>query len=111
MMPSINTPYQILEDVGMRITEYAFGRSKIFIRNPRSLFDLEDKRKIQSTLLLIKIQAMFRGWMKRTLFKKMKKAQVTISSHYRGFKAKRAYTMERDAAILVQVSQYNLILK
>lgn len=86
----------------MKKTEYAFGRSKVFIRNPRALSDLEEKRRIRNIQILIKIQSVFRGWLKRRQFKKMKKAEITIASHYRGFRAKREYVKQRNAAILIQ---------
>ena len=85
----------------MRTTEYSWGRSKIFIRNPRSLFDLEDRRRAQTIVLAVKIQSLFRGWKQKTLYKKMRKAQITISSNFRGFKAKRDFQKMKNAQILI----------
>jgi myosin heavy subunit len=47
---------QILEEVGIASGEYAWGRSKVFVRNPRALFDLEDKRRRATIVLVTKIQ-------------------------------------------------------
>jgi myosin-1 len=90
-----------MEDLGMPKSEHSFGRSKLFIRSPRSLFDLEDKRKTRNIELLIRIQAIFRGWMKRALYQKMRKSQATIAARYKGFRARREYLKQRNAAILI----------
>jgi myosin-1 len=74
----------------------------VFIRNPKSLLELEDKRRARNIQLLIKIQALFRSWRERTKYQKMKKSATTIKSHYKGFKARAAYVKQRNAAILIQ---------
>lgn len=91
----------ILEDLEIDRSEYSWGRSKVFIRNPKTLFLLEDKRRAATILLAVKIQSMFRGWVQRTRFKKMRKAQITLSSNYRGFVARRQYRKQRAAQIVV----------
>jgi hypothetical protein len=82
-------------------TEYAWGRSKVFVRNPRALFDLEDRRRAATIRLAIKIQAVYRGWRRRSQFKAMRKAQITIASNFRGFVHRNKFTKMRAAQILV----------
>ena len=86
----------------MAETEYAWGRSKIFIRNPKALFDIEEKRHARNLQLIIKIQAIYRGWKNRAHYQKLKKAQITFSSQFRSIKLSRKYNKTRNAAILLQ---------
>ncbi|NXX65072.1 MYO1B protein, partial [Spizella passerina] len=65
--------------------EFSFGRSKIFIRNPRTLFKLEDLRKQRLEDLATLIGKIYRGWKCRTHFLLMKKCQVVIASWYRRY--------------------------
>jgi myosin-1 len=90
-----------LEEVELKKTEYAFGRSKVFIRNPKSLFELEDKRRARNLQLAIKIQTIYRGWKLRSKYLKMRKAQVTIASNYKTYKARSKYVKMRNAAIIL----------
>lgn len=62
--------------------QHAYGRSKLFIRNPLTLFSLEEKRKAKTIWLAIRIQSVFRGFVKRKKYKEMKAAQIKISSKY-----------------------------
>uniref|UniRef100_A0A8C0B827 Myosin IB n=1 Tax=Buteo japonicus TaxID=224669 RepID=A0A8C0B827_9AVES len=75
--------------------EFSFGRSKIFIRNPRTLFKLEDLRKQRLEDLATLIEKIYRGWKCRTRFLLMKKSQIVIASWYRRYKIK-------SSAIIVQ---------
>uniref|UniRef100_A0A8B9TGC9 Myosin IB n=1 Tax=Anas platyrhynchos TaxID=8839 RepID=A0A8B9TGC9_ANAPL len=75
--------------------EFSFGRSKIFIRNPRTLFKLEDLRKQRLEDLATLIEKIYRGWKCRTRFLLMKKSQIVIAAWYRRYKIK-------SSAIIVQ---------
>uniref|UniRef100_A0A8B9NEU1 Myosin IB n=1 Tax=Accipiter nisus TaxID=211598 RepID=A0A8B9NEU1_9AVES len=63
--------------------EFSFGRSKIFIRNPRTLFKLEDLRKQRLEDLATLIEKIYRGWKCRTRFLLMKKSQIVIASCFK----------------------------
>ncbi|NXE70872.1 MYO1A protein, partial [Calcarius ornatus] len=64
--------------------ELAFGHTKIFIRSPRTLFDLERRRQERVAQLATLIQKMFRGWRCRTQYQLMRKSQILISAWFRG---------------------------
>uniref|UniRef100_A0A7M4EXH8 Myosin IB n=1 Tax=Crocodylus porosus TaxID=8502 RepID=A0A7M4EXH8_CROPO len=85
----------LFNDLEIPEEEYSFGRSKIFIRNPRTLFKLEDLRKQRLEDLATLIQKIYRGWKCRTHFLLMKKSQIVIASWYRRYKIK-------SSAIVVQ---------
>ncbi|EMP26237.1 Myosin-Ib [Chelonia mydas] len=92
-------PYELcLERAGVEVLfseleipeeEYSFGRSKIFIRNPRTLFKLEDLRKQRLEDLATLIQKIYRGWKCRTRFLLMKRSQIVIASWYRRYAARK----------------------
>lgn len=93
--------YILQEGGDLSKAEYSFGRSKVFVRNPRSVLKLEDQRRAMTIVLATRIQAVFKGWKARSQYKKMRAAQLTISSHYRGFKAKRAFQETRSGIVLI----------
>uniref|UniRef100_A0A452IV96 Unconventional myosin-Ib n=1 Tax=Gopherus agassizii TaxID=38772 RepID=A0A452IV96_9SAUR len=82
--------------------EYSFGRSKIFIRNPRTLFKLEDLRKQRLEDLATLIQKIYRGWKCRTHFLLMKRSQIVIASWYRRYAQQKKYQRIKSSAIVVQ---------
>uniref|UniRef100_A0A670YIK0 Myosin IB n=1 Tax=Pseudonaja textilis TaxID=8673 RepID=A0A670YIK0_PSETE len=82
--------------------EYSLGRSKIFIRNPRTLFKLEDLRKQRLEDLATLIQKIYRGWKCRTYFLLMKKSQIVISAWYRKYAQQKKYQQIKRSAIIVQ---------
>nr|XP_033801122.1 unconventional myosin-Ib isoform X8 [Geotrypetes seraphini] len=82
--------------------EYSFGRSKIFIRNPRTLFKLEDLRKARLEDLATLIQKIYRGWKCRTHFLLMKKSQTVIAAWVRRYIQQKKYQQIRISTIVVQ---------
>ena len=53
---------EILKACGKVKTDFACGRSKIFIRNPITVFELEGRRKDRLNDLAILLQKTYRGW-------------------------------------------------
>lgn len=92
----------ILEDgADLSKAEYAFGRSKIFVRNPKSVLQMEDLRRAQTIILATKIQAVFKGWKARIAYQQKRKAQITISSQFRGLKERKKYQAKRNKLIMI----------
>ncbi|NWR32591.1 MYO1B protein, partial [Tachuris rubrigastra] len=75
----------LFDELGIPEEEFSFGRSKIFIRNPRTLFKLEDLRKQRLEDLATLIEKIYRGWKCRTRFLLMKKSQIVIASWVRRY--------------------------
>uniref|UniRef100_A0A8B9LUT5 Unconventional myosin-Ib n=1 Tax=Astyanax mexicanus TaxID=7994 RepID=A0A8B9LUT5_ASTMX len=82
--------------------EFAYGRSKIFIRNPRTLFFLEEKRRQCLEDLATLIQKIYRGWKCRTHFLLLKKSQVVVSAWYRRYAQQQKYKKIKSSSIVVQ---------
>ncbi|XP_078536530.1 unconventional myosin-Ib isoform X3 [Lissotriton helveticus] len=100
--PARNGVEVLVKDLGFPEEEYAFGRSKIFIRNPRTLFQLEDLRKQRLEDLATLIQKIYRGWKCRTHFLLMKKSQIVIAAWARRYAQQQKYSRIKSSTIVVQ---------
>ncbi|XP_066491218.1 unconventional myosin-Ic isoform X1 [Tiliqua scincoides] len=74
----------LLKHLGYKQEEYKMGRTKIFIRFPKTLFATEDALEIRKQSLATKIQAVWRGFYRRKKFQQMKHSAITIQSWWRG---------------------------
>ncbi|KAG9491550.1 hypothetical protein GDO78_000195 [Eleutherodactylus coqui] len=89
-------------EVSIASEELAYGRTKLFIRTPSTLFDLEEKRRRKLGELATLIQKTFRGWRFRTQYLLMRKSQIIISAFYRGHRQKKQYQKIKFSALLLQ---------
>lgn len=71
----------LMKDTGL-INDVKFGRIKIFIKSPQTLFTLERKRNEMMPHIVTLLQKQVRGWICRQRYKKMI-AAVTIMQYYR----------------------------
>ncbi|CAL8342468.1 unnamed protein product [Boreogadus saida] len=92
----------LMADLQVSTEEFAYGNSKIFIRNPRTLFSLEEKRRGCLENLAALIQKIYRGWKCRTHFLLLKRSQVVVAAWYRRYAQQKKYTQIKSATIMVQ---------
>ncbi|XP_054039149.1 unconventional myosin-Ia isoform X3 [Rissa tridactyla] len=92
----------LLADLAFPPEELAFGHTKIFIRSPRTLFDLERRRQERVAELATLIQKIFRGWRCRTQYQLMRKSQIIISAWFRGHMEKNKYKQMKRSALIIQ---------
>uniref|UniRef100_A0AAR2M1M4 Myosin IB n=1 Tax=Pygocentrus nattereri TaxID=42514 RepID=A0AAR2M1M4_PYGNA len=92
----------LLKDLEVPEDEFSYGRSKIFIRNPRTLFFLEERRRQCLEDLATLIQKIYRGWKCRTHFLLLKKSQVVVAAWYRRYAQQRKYQKIKSSSIVVQ---------
>ncbi|XP_022087036.1 unconventional myosin-Ib-like [Acanthaster planci] len=92
---------EILTHLKVTREEYAFGRSKIFIRNPRTLFDLEERRHRRMEGLATLLQKIYRGWKAYSSFQLMRQSAILIETRFRGYKERKKYVETRNAAITI----------
>ncbi|XP_013388317.1 unconventional myosin-Ia-like [Lingula anatina] len=85
--------------------EYTFGKTKLFVRNPRTLFDLEERRRDRMHYLATVVQKIYRGWHQKELFQKMKRSEILIASQWRGYRERQNYLRTRKAIITMQSYQ------
>uniref|UniRef100_A0A8D1IWD1 Unconventional myosin-Ia n=2 Tax=Sus scrofa TaxID=9823 RepID=A0A8D1IWD1_PIG len=93
---------KFLGELSLSSEELAFGKTKIFIRSPKTLFYLEEQRRLRLHQLATLIQKMYRGWRCRTHYQLMRKSQILISSWFRGNMQKKRYGKMKASALLIQ---------
>ncbi|XP_044299112.1 unconventional myosin-Ia-like [Varanus komodoensis] len=84
--------------------ELAYGHTKIFIRTPCTLFDLEARRQQRVEQLAAMIQAAFRAWKCRKRYQQMRQSQILISAWFRGGMQKKKYTKMKASAVRIQAN-------
>ncbi|XP_068100962.1 unconventional myosin-Ib isoform X3 [Hyperolius riggenbachi] len=92
----------LLNDLEIPKEEFSFGKSKIFIRNPRTLFKLEELRKERLEDLATLIQKIYRGWKCRTQFLLMKKSQIVVAAWVRRYFQQNKYKRIKSSTIVMQ---------
>lgn len=92
----------LMESMGFSSRDYAFGKSKVFIRKPKTLFDMEEKRREQMHYLAVLIQKVWRGWRQRKIYQLMKCSEIIISCRFRGYWARKCFLQKKNATIVIQ---------
>nr|CAB3264154.1 unconventional myosin-Ib-like [Phallusia mammillata] len=92
----------ILQNSNVSSDKFEYGHSKIFIRNPKTLFFLEDLRADALHDLATVIQKIWRGFSCWKKFQQMKKAEIIISKTVKRYQAQQKYLKLKSAAIVFQ---------
>jgi myosin I len=74
---------QIIRSVPLPAAEFGIGLTKVFIRSPRTLYELNEFRNLRLNSLATLIQKTFRRYSQRIHYQKMKRSQMIISSAWR----------------------------
>jgi myosin-1 len=82
--------------------DYCMGKTKIFIRLSKTFFDLEDRFQLQKIILATKIKALYRGYVKRKEYKRIKKAGKVITRNAQKWLARRRLERIRKAKIVIK---------
>ncbi|XP_036106782.1 unconventional myosin-Ia isoform X2 [Molossus molossus] len=93
---------KIMGELNMLSEEVTFGKTKIFIKSPKTLFYLEEQRRFRIQQLATLIQKLYRGWRCRTHYQQMRKSQILISSWFRGNMQKKRYGKIKASVLLIQ---------
>ncbi|GFT88674.1 unconventional myosin-Ib [Nephila pilipes] len=70
-------------------SDYCFGRTKIFLKHSKTLYELEKYRQESLHDLATLIQKLFRGWVHRRLFQQMRRSQIMLATNYQAWKRRR----------------------
>ncbi|GIY10789.1 unconventional myosin-Ib [Caerostris darwini] len=70
-------------------SDYCFGRTKIFLKHSKTLYELERFRQESLHDLATLIQKVFRGWVHRRMFLQMRRSQIMLATNYQAWKRKR----------------------
>ncbi|XP_024919514.1 unconventional myosin-Ib [Cynoglossus semilaevis] len=92
----------LMADLQVPGEEFSYGRSKIFIRNPRTLFFLEERRRQCLQDLATLIQKIYRGWKCRSHFLLLKQSQIVVAAWYRRYAQQKKYQRIKSATTVVQ---------
>ncbi|XP_053711307.1 unconventional myosin-Ih isoform X1 [Synchiropus splendidus] len=79
----------LIKHLGYKPDEYKMGRTKIFIRHPRTLFATEDAFQVCKHQLATRIQAKYKGYRVKEDFHKQKEAATKIENCWRGIMARK----------------------
>ncbi|KAI4459898.1 myosin [Holotrichia oblita] len=81
----------LLRSLPIPTAEFTFGRTKLFVRSPRTVFELEDFRRSRLHDLALLIQKCYRGYRQRRKYQKIKHSQMIIASAWRSWRAKEEF--------------------
>jgi len=81
--------------------EFQLGKTKIFVRNPLTLFQLEEDRNKCKQKLITSIKANYLSHFYMVRYEEMRKSQVKISASYRGFAANKKFKTMKNAEIKI----------
>ncbi|EFB28870.1 hypothetical protein PANDA_004108, partial [Ailuropoda melanoleuca] len=93
---------KVVGELSLSSEELAFGKTKVFIRSPKALFHLEERRRLRLQQLATLIQKTYRGWRCRSHYRLMRKSQIVISTWFRGNTQKKRYGKIKASALLIQ---------
>uniref|UniRef100_A0A3P8WT86 Myosin IH n=1 Tax=Cynoglossus semilaevis TaxID=244447 RepID=A0A3P8WT86_CYNSE len=79
----------LVQHLGYLPNEYKMGRTKIFIRYPRTLYATEDAYERCKHELATRLQAKYKGYKAKGEFKKQKEAATKIETCWRGVQARK----------------------
>ncbi|XP_041666634.1 unconventional myosin-Ih isoform X2 [Cheilinus undulatus] len=79
----------LIKHLGYQPDEYKMGRTKIFIRHPRTLFATEDAFQVCKHKLATRIQAKYKGYRVKGDFLKQREAATKIENCWRGLMARK----------------------
>ncbi|CAG5878778.1 unnamed protein product [Menidia menidia] len=92
----------LVTHLGYKEEEYKLGRSKIFIRFPKTLFNTEDALEAKKPEIAVILQTSWRGYRERAKYQRIRNAVVVIQAGWRGMKARRRAKKRRQAAELIR---------
>lgn len=88
----------LVNALGYQKDEYRMGRTKIFIRFPKTLFKTEDEFQAKKHVLASKIQAQYKGLLQRRKYVEMKSSAIVVQKWVRRHQAKKVLAHRRRAA-------------
>ncbi|XP_076338639.1 unconventional myosin-Ic-like isoform X2 [Tachypleus tridentatus] len=93
---------KLVNHLGYQPDDYRMGKTKLFIRLPRTLFKTEDDFQHKKHDLATIIQAKFRGYSQKKKFLQMKTAATLIACYWRRYSAKKLLEKRRWAAKVIR---------
>uniref|UniRef100_A0A671XMZ3 Unconventional myosin-Ih-like n=1 Tax=Sparus aurata TaxID=8175 RepID=A0A671XMZ3_SPAAU len=92
---------RLIKHLGYKPDEYKMGRTKIFIRHPRTLFATEDAFQICKHRLATRIQAKYKGYRVKGDYLKQREAATKIENCWRGLMARKEREKRAWASLIL----------
>ncbi|XP_030080810.1 unconventional myosin-Ia isoform X1 [Drosophila hydei] len=73
----------IIRNLPLPSAEFTLGTKNVFVRSPRTVYELEQFRRLRISELAVLIQKMFRMYHARKIYRRMRHSQMVISSAWR----------------------------
>ncbi|XP_060105855.1 unconventional myosin-Ih [Heteronotia binoei] len=80
---------KLVKHLGYKPDEYKMGKTKIFIRFPRTLFATEDAFEYRKHMLISRVQAKYKGCLGRREYLKKRQAAIKLEARWRGVLARK----------------------
>ncbi|KAL7727782.1 hypothetical protein ACLKA6_019725 [Drosophila palustris] len=81
----------IIRNLPLPSAEFTLGTKNVFVRSPRTVYELEQFRRLRISELAVLIQKMFRMYHARKRYRRMRHSQMVISSAWRTWRAREEY--------------------
>ncbi|XP_070143249.1 unconventional myosin-Ia isoform X3 [Drosophila kikkawai] len=81
----------IIRNLPLPSAEFTIGTKNVFVRSPRTVYELEQFRRLRIGELAVLIQKMFRMYHARKRYQRMRQSQMIISSAWRTWRAREEY--------------------
>ncbi|KAF5286073.1 hypothetical protein FQR65_LT12959 [Abscondita terminalis] len=91
----------LVDALGYSPDEYRLGKTKIFIRFPKTLFQTEDAFQAKKHELASKIQATYKALLQRRWYLKYKKSIIIVQKWVRRHQAKKRVEKRKQAVALI----------
>ncbi|XP_025836978.1 myosin-IB [Agrilus planipennis] len=91
----------LVNALGYDKEDYRMGKTKIFIRFPKTLFETEDAFQLKKHDIAAIIQSKWKGIMQRRRFLKMRENAITIQKYCRRHLAQKEAKRRREAAFVI----------
>uniref|UniRef100_A0A6P7GQK3 Unconventional myosin IC n=1 Tax=Diabrotica virgifera virgifera TaxID=50390 RepID=A0A6P7GQK3_DIAVI len=92
----------LVNSLGYDQEEYQMGKTKIFIRHPKTLFQTEDAFQVKKHEIASIIQAHWKGYLQRTRYRKMRESAIIMQKYIRRLLAKRLAEKRKKAAFAIR---------
>ncbi|XP_011888307.1 PREDICTED: unconventional myosin-Ih [Cercocebus atys] len=93
---------RLINYIGYKPEEYKLGKTKIFIRFPRTLFATEDALEFCKHQLVARIQATYKSCLGRREYVKKRQAAIKLEAHWRGALARKAIQRRKWAVRIIR---------
>uniref|UniRef100_A0A8C2VT82 Myosin IH n=1 Tax=Chinchilla lanigera TaxID=34839 RepID=A0A8C2VT82_CHILA len=93
---------RLIKYIGYKPEEYKLGKTKIFIRFPRTLFATEDAFEFSKHQLVARIQATYKGCLGRREYVKQREAATKLEAHWRRALARKEVKRRKWAVQIIR---------